>query len=267
MLQAILARIGSLPYDGTKKQATDYTGSLLNSYSKNVFYYKHAFGHMRAGRENFPIPTSVPESDLHANTCMVRLFTSSFVTILLQDLLAKDIKLHIQQPQIVQEFKKRVQKRITTLVRASKDACLQEVYGAFDAFINPHSLVQEIQQYGDDSMITYLKEHFYTLDFRLYHDVIKALEPYGKTFQKHYHTSSIVGILALLRETLLGLCLYTMYLQQQKVPVDAIFEIYGTHVLQVHPEIYQKYIKPALEGVIQIYAPILTGIISIDDNE
>jgi hypothetical protein len=102
----------------TQKHDTIYYFSgILYSYSKNVFYYKYAFENIRAGKEKFHLPFRATFREVYSNACILRLFESSFVTILLQDILPKDIKIYIKNSTIIQQFATYFKKDIASLIR------------------------------------------------------------------------------------------------------------------------------------------------------
>ncbi|MBP6086450.1 hypothetical protein KA478_04715, partial [Patescibacteria group bacterium] len=131
----------------TKHDTYHYFSGLLYSYSKNVFYYKYAFENIRAGKDKFHLPFRATFREVYSNACIVKLFESSFIADILQDLLPKDIKIYIKNPSVVAQFAHHFQHRISALIRQKPQALLQSLYGVYDSYFPTFSFTDVIKSH------------------------------------------------------------------------------------------------------------------------
>ena len=180
-----------------------YFNGILYSYSKNVFYYKYAFENIRAGKDKFHLPFRATFREVYSNNCIIKLFESSFVATLLEDLLPKDIKIYIKNPTVVNHFASLFQKRIAGMIRKKNTDLLSIVYEIYDSYFIDTPFTKIVKDHFSHSDITPLKENLYTPDFWIYMVTIEEIKPYIDMLHEKYGDISISGILATLRETIL----------------------------------------------------------------
>jgi hypothetical protein len=89
-----------------KKNTIHYYGSLLYNYGKNVFYYKNIAENVRAGKQKFFLPYKNLSKNIYSNMHMVGMFDVNFLATFLQWINTKDIKLYVNNKQILDQFKK-----------------------------------------------------------------------------------------------------------------------------------------------------------------
>ncbi len=160
----------------TKHDTYHYFSGLLYSYSKNVFYYKYAFENIRAGKDKFHLPFRATFREVYSNACIVKLFESSFIADILQDLLPKDIKIYIKNPSVVAQFAHHFQHRISALIRQKPQALLQSLYGVYDSYFPTFSFTDVIKSHFAKHDIAHIKENMYTLDFWVYTATIDEMQ-------------------------------------------------------------------------------------------
>jgi hypothetical protein len=185
------------------QDALHYYGSLLFSYSKNVFYYKNAFEHVRAGKDKFNMPFRATFKEVYSNMFILRLFDENFLTTLLQDITIKDIRIFAKHKEILEIFKHSFGKTISQRVKKKNDQLINHVYGPIQRIIYEYdSFLDKLITHLTDRDITHIKENLYSADFWLFQEfcdifISKHIDMYQK-----YSDFSILGILATVRDTL-----------------------------------------------------------------
>jgi hypothetical protein len=99
-------------WSDSKKNTIHYYGSLLYNYGKNVFYYKNIADNVRAGKQKFFLPYKNTSKNIYSNMHMVRMFDENFLATFLQWINQKDIRLYVNNKQILDKFKKMFAKNI-----------------------------------------------------------------------------------------------------------------------------------------------------------
>jgi hypothetical protein len=254
-----------------KHDAYYYFSWLLYSYSKNVFYYKYAFENIRAGKDKFHLPFRATFREVYSNACIIKLFESSFIAALLQDILPKDIKLYIKNPTIVGLFATYFQKNISVLVRQKSSWLLKSIYSIYDPYFSSCVFSDVVINHFAKHPVTHIKESLYSPDFWIYKVTIEHLQSAIPHLQEKYGDTTISGILSTLRETILGFYLYATFVEMtsaekwQDSHIDALCKIYILDVLNVWDE-YAARIVPMIKHVLGIYCDLFHAMNGIDDN-
>ncbi len=254
-----------------KHDAYYYYSWLLYSYSKNVFYYKYAFENIRAGKDRFHLPFRATFREVYSNICIIKLFESSFIAGILQDLLAKDIKLYSKNTNLIALFWERFGEKISALVRLDNKEIIQKAYEIYDPYFDWFVFSALIQNHFWVEEITSFKENLYTPDYWIYKITIEHLHTIIHILQEKYGNASILWILHTLRETLMGLYLYAHYVieKNQKKGIDdhinELLKIYCVDVLNMSDD-FIAHMIPVFKHMLITYHDLFSAINSTDDN-
>lgn len=256
----------------------NYSQWLLANYSKNVFYYKYAFDNIRAGKEKFHLPFRATSKEVYSNNCIMKLFESSFVAILLQDMLAKDIKIYTKNPHLISLFREHFGTHVSRLVKKTNKSIVQQMYSVYDKLFPGTFFSDTVRASHTKRDMTALKESLYTLDYWLYTLTLEHIIDQTHTFlYTTYSYAHIAGIAAMMRETLCWFYLYYTYLCEhtpkkwdatiQSYPETfvVLFESYIVDVLNADITLLPYFVR-SFTHIYTTYKEILVTMIGIDDN-
>ncbi len=255
-------------------EALQYYGSILYAYSKNIFYYTYAFANIKAWKEKFHLPFKSALKEVYSSMFLLKLFDEWFRVVLLQDINVKDIKLFVQQKNILRHFKKDFATRVSYLTLQDNDVLLKNIYSPIEQLLpSAPFLVSLLSEHLVEKDIASLKENLYNVNFWIFHDFVLWLLSVRQDLAKSYPISPIVGILASVKETLFWLLLFLSYCHS-KSPTshDAdknkrlILEFYCGDVLNLQDHLHDSFIGILL-WLLQCYQPICYPRIDIDDNK
>jgi hypothetical protein len=149
------------------------------------------------------LPFRATFREVYSNNCIIKLFESSFITTLFQDLLAKDIKLYIKNPSIVNQFAEHFEKKISTLMRQKPGALLQQAYAVYDPYFSSFVMSDVVKDSFTNSVVPHLKESMYSPDYWMYTITVEHMQSMVEQLHEKYGDASISGILATIRETIM----------------------------------------------------------------
>lgn len=256
-----------------KQDALFFYGWLLYNYSKNVFYYKYALDNVRAWKDKFNLPFRSTFKEVYSNTFILRLFDENFIWSILQDINSKDIKIYIQNKEILSYFKNFFADDISKLVKLDDKSFVNNIYDRITYFlknINKFSTILSSNFNAKD--ISNIKENIYTFDFWLWIDFLDMLKSYKINLAEKYSDFSILWIVAVLRDTIFWFLLYLKYMEiknidfKSDIKMNLLKKIYILDVVWISDEYLDVFVKVIDEIVIK-YSDILTKWINIDDNK
>lgn len=256
-----------------KQDALFFYGWLLYNYSKNVFYYKYAFDNVRAGKEKFNLPFRSSFREVYSNMFIIKLFNENFITTILQDINTKDIKIYLQNKEILALFKKKFGTNIKKLVKLDDKKLIKSLYGDLNL------LFREIKWFDDvlnttlkESDVLNLKESVYTFDFQIWIKTLYLIEYADLDLCVRYSDFSIIWILATLRDTIMWFLIYYRFLELYELDswkdlrLNIVKRIYLLDILGLSDE-YVDWFDVILEELLDEYKDILDMWINIDDNK
>lgn len=267
----LLADLHYQLHQNSRSDGSYYYTGLLKNYGKNNFYYKYAFENIRAGKEKFQLPFRATFREVYSNICITKLFESSFLAILLQDILPKDVKIYIKNTKIINEFGTLFQQKISQLTKKSHKDLISAVYSPYNTFFTYVHYDTTVLKHTTKEIDPRIKEDMYTLDFRLHQEMLVKLTPFAQKLKDVYWDGSIAGILALLRETLLWFLMYCSYLEfiipeEEKQQIDVLIAFYVVDVLVLSDEFVPMF-SSVISGMIITYVDILKMLYEVDDNK
>lgn len=263
--------VGAHNLIGSKKESLYYYGWLLYSYSKNIFYYKYTYENIRAGKENFHIPYKADLREVYNNMYIVKMFNESFVSVLLQDMAPEDIKIYVKDSTVLDSFKELVGDHISDLTKMNDTTLLIDVYQDLLTVLETPYRSDLLQQHSTKNDIHVLKEHMYSLDFWIAQETYHYLSSHDLSLREHYDESSVMGMLATLRDTLLGYLLYKTYLQthihDDKKDLIALLErLYIVDVINVREDFCDLFYG-LFAHLQEHFTPLLQSRGDIHDNQ
>lgn len=255
-----------------KQDALYYYGGLLYNYSKNVFYYKYAFENVRAGNESFSLPLKSSFKEVYSNMFILKLFDENFINTLLQDINKKSIKIYITNPTILNVFKNLLGDRIAHALSLEGNALIDHMYGRMISQVQSSShILMTLHEHLTEADLSSFKDNLYTLDVRLWLEGLEFVIREAIDLSSGYGDMSIIGIIASLRETILGFLLFYYFLQQEssdtgeKPSFQALKKIYCIDVLNLSEQ-YYRYFDGMIEHLIITYHSLFDPRINLDDN-
>lgn len=254
-----------------RQEALQWYGGLLYTYSKNIFYYSYAYEHIRAWKEVFSMPYNPNYKEVYSNMYLLKLFDEHFFYSLFQDISPSSLVVTVTQPQVLQMFKNLLGDRIRTWINFSNKWLLQAVYGPVFALLGNEALFGILYKHMEETDFQQLKEQVYSFDMHLWVHAVELLAE-AWNLKKIYGKNVIVGIVALLRETLFGLLLYVTYVQQQERQTEQDLEVglfkrlYVSDILQCSTAWVDAFLE-IVDRLLVEYHPLLELWTRLDDNE
>ena len=246
---------------------------MLYHYSKNTFYYKYALNNIKAGNDQFSMPTKPSVKEVHSNMYILKLFDEHFVTTCFQDLNRKTLSINVGNSDLIASYKDHLGGKISTLVQRDSSEQLYAMYGDLLSFVPQISkIIHESDFFLSETKIAALKENMYTLDLRLRQEALQFLRVQDVDFSDTYSELVMMGIFATLRETFFGFLLYLRYISNQEdVPskdehIQTLQLIYLQDILLINQEYVQVFLM-MIEYVRKRYDSLLGQWLQIDENE
>jgi len=257
--------IDSSNWSENKKNTIHYYWSLLYNYGKNVFYYKNIAENVRAWKQKFFLPYKNTSKNIYSNMHMVRMFDENFLATFLQWINPKDIKLYVNNKQILDQFKKMFAKQVGTLVKKEKNEMIDHLYKEKikDIFekINLNKILKKSLNEDD---IFHIKDSMYSLDFWIYDKLLE--EVWELDLKKEYSDANILWIISSMMETIFGFLLYNTYIKKNwNTNLDELYNIYCVDVLNLSKN-YTTLIRQKIEKMEAEFQKILSLRIELDDN-
>ncbi len=257
-------------WSDNKKNTIHYYGSLLYNYGKNVFYYKNISDNVRAGKQKFYLPYKNTSKKVYSNMYIVRMFEENFLATMFQWLNQKDIRLYVNNKDILAEFKKMFAKDISKLVKTNKNEMIDILYkDKFKNILAKTGVSTILKKHIDENSIYQLKDNMYTLDFWLNDSMLKKLG--SVDLKNDYSDTNIFGIISYLMETVFGLLIYIVYLRNNPVKntdlqIDTLYDIYCIDILNLSKD-YASKMKKILIELEWEFESIIKLWIELDDNK
>ncbi len=247
-----------------------FYGGLLYNYSKNVFYYKYAFENVKAGKEKFSLPYRSSFKQTYSNPYLIKLLNENFFANNLQDINQKDIKLFIQNKNIIESFKNKFSTNISSIVKLNNKDFLSYIYSDFLNLIwleDKNSIYSKFEE----SDISNIKENIYTFDLWLWLNFIKLFNDEKFDIKNTHSKEAIMWISSLLRDSLFWFILYYKFLESKEqeiwkdLKLNSLKNIYIYDILWISQD-YYYLVDYVLNNLLDEYEDILIKWINIDDN-
>ena len=263
MINEILEESG---WTENKKNTIHYYGSLLYNYGKNVFYYKNIADNVRAGKQKFYLPYKNTSKKIYSNMYIVKMFEENFLATIFQWFNPKDIRLYVNNKQVLNKFKEMFADDISKIVKKDKNWLIDILYKKrFKNIFEKTKISKILKKHIDENIIYQIKDNMYTLDFWLYDSILENF--WDIWLNKEYSDTNIFGILSSLMETSLWFLLYIRYIKdkEKKINVEELYNIYCIDVLNISRNYLDKT-KQMIKELEKKFEWIMKLWIEIDDN-
>lgn len=251
-----------------KMYSLPHYGWLLYTYSKNAFYYKYASDNIRAGKEKFYLPFSSTLKKAQSNMYIIKLLQENFIAWAFQDINGKDIRLYINQKNIIKVFKETFGTMIKKYIQGDEKKVIEYVYSPLIKILKETPNLKDIIKKNiTPKDVFHVKENLYTADFWIYNIALQYIHQKCE-LSDNYTDMNILGIIATLRDTLFGCILYLQFLEKNKISkdqIDIIIDLYITDILHLHEDYITPY-KEIIKKLQTHYAELLEQRMILDDN-
>lgn len=258
------------PLFGSQSESIQFYARFFTLYEKNVFYYQYIFNHVRSGKDSFILPTKASVISHESNLFIIQLYNESCRSILLQDSYKSEIKLYIKKPEILEMFRDLFGESITSFIKSDDHHILEHIYRPYDIIGNKTTISDAIIAYTTDEEVITIKDRMYCLDFWIFENIKDKLIASGILL--HYESPLILGLFAILKETLFWCILYMQYIisceesHQKDYYSDNLIAIYCHTIAQLSwpaAHLLGQIIKETLHT----YKDILALRVLLDDNQ
>lgn len=175
-----------------------YYGWILYHYSKNLYYYQYAFDNIKAWNESFHLPLQVKSQQVYTNAVLIEMISECAFPSLFQDMMWKTLTITVSNEIIIHAFRESIGPSLQAMLSRPRDL-IDLVYGpVFSLCKQWESLREATIAYWQDTKN--LKENLYTLDFWLRWEAVDYISQ-SDTLHGVYNTSSIISIIAMIRDT------------------------------------------------------------------
>ena len=249
-----------------------YYGSLLYQYGKNVFYYKFTSDNVRAGKQKFILPNKPTSKNIYSNTHLLKSFDEHFLSVILQDINPKDIRIYLKHKWILDAFKALLGKQVSDLVTSKPAKFIETVYGSIAQHLDEgEHVVSTLKKQLTTNDLFHIKENVYSIDFWVSQTAYHDLHGNKLVLSENYSDAAILGILAQIRETLRWFLLYRAFLQSHKTSkqnnyVELLTSIYVQEILHLDEYYYKKFVQ-VIDRVTDTFQDIIQLWLELDDNK
>jgi len=243
---------------------------MLYIYGKNIFYYKYISENVKLGRQRFYLPYKSTNKKAYSNREILRLFEESCISTLLQDINTKDLKIYAKSKKLFLLFKENFGKDISLISQYDKTKLIKVIYKPLSDLIPKRNLIEKLERHLSEHDIYHLKENLYNIDFWIHQLLYTKVNKYKTVIKKDYDEAAIIGILAKMRETLLGYLLFQTQVKKSKknIKSELISDVYVNEILHIETpqqgKIFRQSILEEIELDMKVFLDI---IVTMDDNE
>jgi hypothetical protein len=256
-----------------KGDSLTFYSSLLYDYSKNVFYYKNATKNIREWKQKFNIPLKSQNKESHSNIFILSMFNENFLYTIFNNLNSKDIRIYIQNQEILKSFKTQFGKKLSILINKEWKRLLEWIYWNLQSFFQELDILSIFDDKDiSDKEYQNIKNSIYNIDYWCWHDFIDELKEDNNNILQSYTDGPILWIFSILKETLLGLLIYLTYINQQSkllkkdFDIKSIKEIYLKNILWITENSMEETME-ILNLLEEKYNKILSQWVYMDDNK
>ena len=256
------------------------TESAINLYwirhvlfSKNQIYYQFVSKNIHQWKEKFYIPLNPLKEESQKTTAyLLTSMDESSLMVLLQDINPQVGKIYVKNKALLNWFQAQYSDQISSMLHLSHEDFVTEYYAPlfshFPLWENAMSVLK-IALWDQD--IVRLRNSLYAFDVQLFRDVL-AMLPWKK-IQKIYNDTSVLYILAYLRETLFGFLIYYKYLQlfqelekKHTLNLSLLKKTYLIGILNLDESLYSP-LSGVIDTILEQYGATLALFVELDDNK
>ncbi len=242
-------------------------------YSKNQSYYQFVSKKIRSWKEKFFIPTTIKSDPVKVSWLLIKSMDEVALATILQDSNPQIWKLYVKNKALLDWFQAQYSKNISSMIKLSaKDFVYHYYESTFSKFPLGENVLEILQNAFTDQDIVRLKNSLYAFDVQLFREVLEMLP--WKNMQKVYNDTSMLQILALMRETLFGFLIYYRYLQliqeakpnEKKMNLSLLKKTYILQVLNLDNSLCAS-ISRMIDVLLEQFWSAISLFVEFDDNK
>lgn len=257
--------------DTLSHESLIFYGGLLYQYSKNIFYYQHAYKNIRNWKEVFKMPLRPTSKEIYSNIYILKMFDENALITLFQDINKKNFSLQLTDIEYIEMFKNTVWDQLTQITeRLLHGDQLKQIYEEVTSFCP--TISQKILSYPPFHNQTHILDNMYAIDFRIWKFFLAELyKTHTQYIKASYSETVMMHVLASLRETLFWYLLFSYFLEKKERSEwtdyrrDVFWRMYIDDVLLIHSEERDRYMK-WLECILKKYYEVFEKRILLDEN-
>lgn len=194
---------------------------------------------------------------------IIKLFDTHALATLMQDINIRDTKIYVKNKDIIKLFKEYFSESISAMLHKKSSTLVEQFYEPLTRCTQdiPDFLPKIVTNINSTEK-EYLKESLYTVDIRIFQELLKLIDAAKINWHMKYSDYSILGILASLKDTLLGCILYYTFLLEQSEKTgnsysaeDLFLKIYIIDVLNITEE-YYPYFASIITQIVEKRKPL-----------
>lgn len=261
-------------YRDSSPATLNYYTKIILLYSKNLFYYKYAHDHIRAGKDTFHLPIKWTINLQESNNFIMKMLYENAIINILQDINNDNIRLSIKQGESIDIFKEILWEKIAKFIKLKGSEFIHAVYYQYNTIILwkwTDTFSDIVSRHCTDDDIIRMKDRLYNLDFRLAKDTIDYINQ-SMTLHRIYDATVIFSLLSVLRETLFGLLLFIFYIKsleevhQKDYHSTILFYLYCRDILGIDDSLVASYTE-WMDSLLHYYNNLFHLWINLDDNQ
>ncbi len=250
-----------------------YFADLTKNYTKNAFYYQFTSDKIKNWKNKITLPTFNIKSEYYwVNKYLIEFFKKDAITVLLQDLNLKDLKLYIKNNELIINFKKNYSEKVSKIIALNDKSFLKKIYKKTDTILWGNWKLNELIAitFQNTNSVTYLKDNLYCLDYRIFdYFTDRFIKKMLTNLKKTLNNTEILVLYAIIRETLFWFILFLVYFIESKTKqthIKIFFQQYIEWILNLREKEDIIEINKIIHSIKNEFKEIIKIWLHIDDN-
>ncbi len=246
-------------------------GNYNHLYAQNSFQYKTIYENLKKGKNKFKVQTPSDIWAKNINYYIINQYQQNSLCNLIQEIQVQDTKLYINDHTVNHIFKKLLYPNIKSLINLDNNSIVQSMYSKIFWILDENKakeILEEISKNMNNENIKHMKNHLYTLNFRISHDFMEKLCTLN--MNKDISDWNLVIITSNIKETIMWFLILQKYLIQSKqinkTTIKLLYSLYMDYILLI-PQKYKSKVINITNEILEKYSDILEHYIKLDDNK
>lgn len=269
LLNSITTQLrNNTPNNNTPHNNNYFWKNYHQLYTTNDQYYDNIYEGIKKNKKKIIFRYHDVESNLIPRG-LIAIFQETFVANLLQELNPQNTKLYIKNPVLLEVFKSYFGNAISLMLENTGNDLIDAMYHDIGALLkHPEILTHTLKRHITKKELFNLKENLYTLDFWLRRTLLQKIQTLLNTHpHAQFDDATTIGIITLMRETLLGLGILIQYFKTNHYHhlIKPLMEIYTYRILGIEREL-GIFIETSILNLFEEYEELLQLRLHLDDN-